>query len=802
MKNTNFRTFATTFLTIFAVIFGLTMTANAAVKPDLMSKAPNGDNGNGTSQKVSVSGDGRFVVFESVATNLVSGVTDTNAAQDIFLRDTQTGTLRCISLATPTTTGNSFSVNPIISANGRYVVFASRATNLVSVTDNNNDVDVFRFDIFTNQIQLVSINVFGTFAGNSFSGNTMGGWHAYDMSDDGRYVAFMSNASDIIGVTDTNGKSDIFIRDMQTGFTRLASINSSGTNSGNNDSVDPSITADGQMVAFTSLANNLITLDDNQQYDIYVYNYQTQITKCASIAASGTSTGTFSSFSAVISKNGARVAYSTAAHDLTNIPIPFNNPFVNVVVHDLGLGLNSLVSVNTAGTASGNGETGQGSFQVRNVSISANGRYVSFESRSNNLVSLPVGPISNVYRRDLAEGKTEIVSINAAGTQGGSGNSLTGSRGNQMSRDGRFVTFVSNASNLVSDFPISGSFQIYVRDMVNKITTVQTLDSAGTALGNSDSDSPNISANGKAVVFTSFATNLTPTNANNTFNVFKAFVPTPQNAVADFDGDGRTDYSVFRPSSGAWYFLNSDATFASYRLFGTATDTIAPADYSGDGRTDYAVFRPSNGTWYISDGLDFSETITQFGQSGDKPMPQDFDGDGKADLAVYRGGNWFWQSSQNGQTTHYQFGLANDIPVQGDFDGDGKADYSVFRPSNGTWYIRKSTNGSFLIIQFGLNGDKPVAADYDGDGKTDIAVYRNGTWYILRSTDNSVSITQFGLATDIPSVGSYDGDGKADIAVWRPSDGTWYILRSSNGAFQAAHFGQNGDKPVSAAFIQ
>lgn len=802
MKNTNFRTFATTFLSIFAVIFGLTMLANAAVKPDLMSKAPNGDNGNGTSQKVSVSGDGRYIVFESAATNLVSGVTDTNNSADIFLRDTQTGTLRCISLATPTTTGNSFSVNPIISANGRYVVFASGATNLVSINDMNNDLDIFRYDIVTNQMQLVSVSVLGTSTGNGISGNTQGGWHAYDMSDDGRFVAFMSNAFDLTFINDTNAKSDIFIRDMQTGFTRLASINNSGTNTGNNDSVDPSITADGQMIAFTSLANNLTALDDNAQYDIYVYNYQTQVTKCASLAVSGTSTGTFSSFSAVISKNGTRVAYSSAAHDLTNIPIPFNNPFTNVIVHDIGLGLNSLVTVNTAGNASGNGETGQGNFQVRNVSISANGRYVSFESKANNITSLPVGTAYNVYRRDLAEGKTEIVSLNAAGTQGGTGNSLTGSRGSQMSRDGRFVIFVSNSANLVSDFPISGGFQVYVRDMVNKITTAQTLDNAGTALGNSDSDSPSISANGKAVVFVSFATNLTPTNANTTLNIFKAFVPTPQNAVADFDGDGRSDFSVFRPSNGAWYFLNSDGTFASYRLFGTGTDTIAPADYSGDGRTDYAVFRPSNGTWYISDGLDFSETITQFGQSGDKPIPQDFDGDGKADLAVYRGGNWFWQSSQTGQATHYQFGLANDIPVQGDFDSDGRADYAVFRPSNGTWYVRKSSNGTFLTIQFGLNGDKPVAADYDGDGRTDIAVFRGGIWYVLQSINNDVSITQFGLATDIPSVGSFDTDGKADIAVWRPTDGTWYVLRSTNGVFQAAHFGSNGDKPVPAAFIQ
>ncbi len=790
----------TTFLTTFAIIFGLTIMANAAVKPELMSKAPNGDNGNGTSRQVSVSGDGRYVVFQSDATNLIGGLTDTNNSSDVFLRDTQTGTLRCISLATPTTTGNSFSVNPIISANGRYVVFASSATNLVSTNDTNSNLDVFRYDIVTNQMQLVSVSVLGTSTGNGFSGST-GGWHAYDMSDDGRFVAFMSNAFDLTFINDTNTKSDIFIRDMQTGFTRLASINNSGTNTGNDDSVDPSITADGQMVAFTSLANNLTALDDNTQYDIYFYNYQTQITKCASLAVSGTSTGTFSSFSAVISKNGTRVAYSSAAHDLTNIPIPFNNPFVNVIVHDFGLGLNSLVTVNTVGNASGNGETGQGNFQNRNVSISANGRYVSFESKANNLVSLPVGTGYNIFRRDLAEGKTEVVSINTAGTQGGTNNSLTGSRGNQMSRDGRFVTFVSNSQNLVADFPTSGGFQVYVRDMVNKITIAQSLNDAGTALGNSDSDSPSISTNGKAVVFASFATNLTPTNVNNNLNIFRSFVPTPQRAVADFDGDGLSDFAVFRPQlNGIWYVLNNSATFASYRYYGAGTDLITPADFTGDGRTDYAVFRPSNGTWYISDE-NFAETTVQFGLAGDKPIPQDFDGDGKADLAVYRSGTWWWQSSQTGQAVSYQFGLAGDIPVQGDFDGDGKADYAVFRPSNGTWYARKSSDGNFMIVQFGLNGDKPVTADYDGDGRTDIAVYRSGTWYILQSRDNSVTITQFGLATDIPTAGNYDGDGRSDIAVFRPSDGNWYVLRSSNNAFSAVHFGQTADKPVPAAFI-
>ena len=238
----------------------------------------------------------------------------------------------------------------------------------------------------------------------------------------------------------------------------------------------------------------------------------------------------------------------------------------------------------------------------------------------------------------------------------------------------------------------------------------------------------------------------------------------------DYDGDGKSDVSVFRPSSSIWYLNRSQAGFASFQ-FGAAGDVLTPADFTGDGKTDIAVFRPSNGTWYVMRSEDNTFYGTAFGANADIPAPGDYDGDGKADMAVYRPstGTWYLQRSTAGFTA-LQFGIAEDKPTPGDFDGDGKSDIAVFRPSTGIWYRINSSNGSFFGVQFGAAGDKIVPADYTGDGKTDIAVWRpsNGTWYVLRSEDGSFYASAFGQTGDLPTPGDYDGDGKADIAVYRP----------------------------------
>ncbi len=277
---------------------------------------------------------------------------------------------------------------------------------------------------------------------------------------------------------------------------------------------------------------------------------------------------------------------------------------------------------------------------------------------------------------------------------------------------------------------------------------------------------------------------------------------TTPHAPLDFDGDGKTDVSVFRPSSNIWYLNRSTSGFTGYQ-FGTAGDVLTPADFTGDGKTDVAVFRPSEGMWYVLRSEDNSFYGAEFGTSGDIPVPNDYDRDGKADLAVFRpsDGTWYLQQSTAGFSAT-QFGASGDRPTLGDFDGDGKADIAVFRPSTGVWYRLNSSDGSFFAAEFGMSTDKVVPADYTGDGKTDIAVWRpsDGTWYVLKSEDLSFYGAQFGMTGDMPVPGDYDGDGTADFAVYRPSEGIWYEQRSTSG-FTAFPFGTAEDKPAPNAFV-
>lgn len=275
-------------------------------------------------------------------------------------------------------------------------------------------------------------------------------------------------------------------------------------------------------------------------------------------------------------------------------------------------------------------------------------------------------------------------------------------------------------------------------------------------------------------------------------------VATPlKNRVSDFDGDRRTDFSVFSQSTGQWRIESSSNEAQSFYTYGVSGDRLINGDYDGDGKSDIGVWRPSNGTWYIL-GSTNGYWVVQYGVTGDVPVPADYDADGKTDLAVWRPstGQWFIIQSTLGYRVQ-QWGVAGDKAFSGDFEGDGKADLVIWRPSNGTWYIVQSSSSLPVTAVWGQSGDKPLLADFDGDGRSEYTVYRssNGTWYILNPVGGSIRQQTFGIEEDLPMPADYDGDSKADVAVFRPSTSEWYRLNSSDNGFVVRGFGQNGDTP-------
>jgi hypothetical protein len=284
-----------------------------------------------------------------------------------------------------------------------------------------------------------------------------------------------------------------------------------------------------------------------------------------------------------------------------------------------------------------------------------------------------------------------------------------------------------------------------------------------------------------------------------TIRVFGSFAcqgGTTPRARFDFDGDGKTDISIYRPSDGNWW-LNRSTQGITVTNFGLPDDIPAAGDFDGDGKADIAVFRPSTGVWFRINSSDGTVSIDGFGQSGDIPQVHDYDGDGRDDIAVFRpsSGVWWFLNSGTGTVNAATFGLNGDIPQVGDYDGDGRADLAVFRPSNGIWYVFQSSYQSVSYYQWGISVDIPVSADYDGDGRDDIAVYRpaTGVWYWINSGNGQISIATWGLAGDIPVPGDYDGDGRTDLAVYR--NGVWYIAYMSGGVL-ATGFGTELDIPI------
>ncbi|MDM7923117.1 MAG: FG-GAP-like repeat-containing protein [Pyrinomonadaceae bacterium] len=280
--------------------------------------------------------------------------------------------------------------------------------------------------------------------------------------------------------------------------------------------------------------------------------------------------------------------------------------------------------------------------------------------------------------------------------------------------------------------------------------------------------------------------------------------PTQRRAPFDFDGDGKTDISIFRPGPGEWWYLRSSDGGNRAAQFGLSTDVLVPGDYTGDGKADFAFYRPSIGEWFIIRSEDSTYFSYPFGTSTDIPAPADYDGDGKTDSAVFRPSNstWYIRRSSDAAVTITTFGAGTDKPVPADYDGDGKADLAMWRPSVGEWWYLRSSDGGNRAFQFGNSADRPTPGDFTGDGKADLAYFRpsTGEWFVFRSEDSTYYSFPFGSNGDVPSPGDYDGDGRFDAAVFRPSLNTWFLNRTTAGV-QITGFGAAGDRSVPGTYV-
>jgi Tol biopolymer transport system component len=391
-----------------------------------------GNEGNGGSSAPTISADGRYVAFDSSASNLVPG--DTNGDFDIFVHDRHTSETTRVSVDSAGKEVEGTSEYSAISADGRYVAYSSDAANLVPGDRNQCDphtnspgrcIDIFIHDRETRETTLVSVDSVGN------QGNSESNYPA--ISADGRYVAFESKASNLVA-GDTNGATDVFVHDRETGQTTRVSIDSAG-NEASGGSWRPDINADGRYVAFMSLASNLTQGDTNTCEtdpapgtcsDIFVHDRQTGETTRVSVDSAGNE-GNHASAYPAISADGRFVAFMSLASNLTQGDTIRKR---RIFVHDRQTKETRRVSEGTEDPTTNN----CGSPAV--VDISAGGRYVAFTSIAEpSSLDLPVAVVTV---RDLQSGATDQVEAELGRTDAPS-----------MSADGRSIAFVSMASNLV-----------------------------------------------------------------------------------------------------------------------------------------------------------------------------------------------------------------------------------------------------------------------------------------------------------------------------------------------------------------
>lgn len=485
--------------------------------------AAGSDSGNHDSQNAAVSPDGKKVAFQSDASDLVPG--DANGATDVFVRDLTTGTTTLVSASsTGTGSGSGPSAEPQFSPDGSMVLFTSRAGDLVAGQEcRGGSENLFVWDVAAGTTSLVAEDADGECPGD-WSGDAV-------FSGDSTKVAFTTEAGGFGGPSgplDFNFGADVVVADLATGTTTVVSVNAAGDSTGNGRSSEPAINSDGTKVAFTSAATDLGPPDGGASPDVYLRDLTTGTTTLISSRPDGNASQTDASGSPAISPDGAKVAFASNATDLgptdtNDCPDISSSPrsCSDIYLRDVAAGETTLVSVNIAGTDSTN-------YSI-SPAFGPDGTKLLFESYAPDLLAIdtnqcnrapaPLPPFYqgcwDVFLHDLAAGTNALVSLNGAGTASGNRDSDSA----VFSPDGKKVAFVSTSTDLgPKDSNPYGD--VYVRDLTAGSTTMASVRADGNDSAGSGGHGPSIG--GSSVAFTTQSTDIGPTDTNNRWDVYVA----------------------------------------------------------------------------------------------------------------------------------------------------------------------------------------------------------------------------------------------------------------------------------------
>ncbi|HEX5219283.1 MAG TPA: hypothetical protein VFZ59_06920 [Verrucomicrobiae bacterium] len=470
--------------TLFAVsLVGVHAWAAPVISTRAVSSLPpelGGISGSGESSSPLISGDARFVVFTSGADNLVTN--DRNGALDVFVYDPQSQALTLVSSNHDGTgSAHASSVALDLSSNGRWLLFQSRATDLMP-GDTNAVTKLFLKDLATGSMILVSATSDG---GPSVSGL----FNNASLSQDGRYIVFDSPGKDL-HPADTNSLLDVFVRDVVSGSNHLISARLDGLAGGSSNSEKPVMSGDGRWIAFQSISSNLASNDVTTTLDVFLRDRQDNTTTLVSVNPVGTGGGNSASSKPSISDDGRYVTFESLANNLATNGAPASQKY-GIYLRDLGNGITRFVSSLT--------DDGNGNRPV----ISADGRFVVYESQT------------NLYCMEIVSGTVFLMTTNRFGTGGGNGVSFNP----RFTPDGQHCVFLSFATNLTEHPAAFGPSRVLVRDMETGSISLISTNRQGSAT-DLESLAPAISDDGAVVVFQSYDPNLVENDLNGSSDVF------------------------------------------------------------------------------------------------------------------------------------------------------------------------------------------------------------------------------------------------------------------------------------------